>query len=71
MGLGKLLLVLIVCAIFLTLGFAIYPTFHTLYDSTNTTGFLPLTAAGVKAMPYVLLGVIAYGAILIFRQRGR
>ena len=54
-------------AVFLT----IFPTFHTLLNSVDTTGMLPLVVFLVKSMPYWLCFLPVYGVILMFKNRGR
>ena len=65
--LGAAVLSVALGATFLT----IFPSFHTLLNSVDTTGMLPLVVFIIKSIPYWLCFLPVYGIILMFKNRGR
>jgi hypothetical protein len=52
--------ILIICGIVVVLGLLFFPTVNTVVGAVDTTGFLPLLAAGTTILPYAFLGLVLY-----------
>jgi hypothetical protein len=60
----------IIAGILLVVGFAMFPSMHTLFGLVDITGLSSIMAAFVTFTPYILFGLIFYGVVVIFRKRG-
>lgn len=66
---ASIILSLIISVIFTSVGLSIFPTFHTLYNSVDTTGMIPIVVALVKLLPYALSFIIVYAVVQIIAHR--
>lgn len=66
---ANILLSLIISAIFTSVGLSIFPTFHNLLNSVDTTGMIPIVVFLVKSLPYVLSFIIVYAAVQIIAHK--
>jgi hypothetical protein len=63
-------LALIIAGILLVVGFAIFPSMHSLYGLVDTTGLSTIMVDFVTFAPYILFGLIFYGIMVVIRKRG-
>ena len=66
---GKFILIVIV-AIVLVFGFAIFPVFNTAFRTVPTAGLSTQIQGMVKLFPYILMFVIGYAGYVVWK-RGR
>ena len=52
---------IVITGILIVLGMLFFPTVNYVSGLVDTTGWLPLTKAGLALMPYVFLGFVAWG----------
>ncbi len=52
--------VVFIAVLIAVLAMLFYPTLHTMISDVDKTGWLPLTAAAVVALPFVFLGYAVY-----------
>ncbi len=64
----RLYYIAIICVIVIVLGMLFYPTVHGVIVTTNTTGFLPLTAGATTLLSYAFLGFVLYAIIQMVRR---
>ncbi len=57
---------IVISGLVIIMAMLLYPTAHTIVGEVDTTGFLPLTRAGITLAPYAFLGLALY---IIFRKR--
>lgn len=66
---GKWIFLAVAAIVVGIIGLTMFPSIKNILTGTDTTGFIPLTAAGVKALPYILVVVIGYAIYLAFKGK--